>query len=319
MFEPEASSRAVDRAPQAAAAGWVQPMKLERYAVLGNPVAHSRSPFIHAEFARQTGEPVAYERLCCPLDGFAAAVAEFAAAGGRGCNVTVPFKLQARALAARCTPRALLAGAANVLRFDAEGWLADNTDGSGLVRDIEHGAGRSLAGARVLLVGAGGAAAGVLGPLLAARPAAVVVVNRTASKARALVEAHAAWANQHGVSLRAGGLEAAGAGHDVVLNASASSLQGEPAPIAAAALGPSALVVDLMYGAAAEPFLRWAAGAGAVPRDGLGMLVEQAAEAFFVWRGVRPQTAPGLAALRLQLAAERPACGDAGGAAAADR
>ena len=294
-------------------------MNSQRYAVLGNPVAHSRSPFIHAEFARQTGEPVVYERLLCPLDGFAATVAAFAAAGGRGCSVTVPFKLQARALATSCTPRALLAGAANVLRFDAEGWLADNTDGSGLVRDIENSGCKVLAGARVLLVGAGGAAAGVLGPLLAARPAAVVVVNRTASKAQALVEAHAAWASEHQVGLRAGGLEAAGLGHDVVLNASASSLQGAPSPIAASALGPSALVLDLMYGAAAEPFLRWAAEAGAVPRDGLGMLVEQAAEAFFVWRGVRPQTAPVLEALRLQLARERLGFGDRNGAAKAER
>jgi hypothetical protein len=155
-----------------------------RYAVLGNPVAHSRSPFIHAAFARQTGQALAYERLLCPLDGFAAAVRAFADGDGRGCNVTVPFKFEAPALAAQVTPRAALAHAANTLRFDAEGWLADNTDGVGLVRDIEQGAGVALAGRRVLLVGAGGAAAGVLGPLLEARPAELVLANRTLTRPR---------------------------------------------------------------------------------------------------------------------------------------
>jgi hypothetical protein len=145
---------------------------LDRYAVLGHPVAHSRSPAIHAAFAAQTGQRLDYGRLECPLDGFADAVRRFAAEGARGCNVTVPFKFEALALAARSTERATLAGAANTLRFDAEGWLADNTDGVGLVRDIELGAGRPLAGRRVLLIGAGGAGAGVLGPLLQARPAA---------------------------------------------------------------------------------------------------------------------------------------------------
>ncbi|MDP1900787.1 MAG: shikimate dehydrogenase [Rubrivivax sp.] len=274
-----------------------------RYAVLGNPVAHSRSPFIHAEFARQTGESVAYARVLCPLEGFADCAHAFAAAGGRGCNVTVPFKFEARQLAARCSPRAALAGAANLLRFDPEGWFADNTDGIGLVRDIEAGARVPLVGRRVLLVGAGGAAAGVLGPLLAARPAAVVVANRTVAKAQQLVASHAAWAREHGAELAAAGLGAPGERFDVVLNASASSLQGAASPVPASVLGPGTLAVDLMYGPAAEPFLAWARAAGAVPRDGLGMLVEQAAEAFFVWRGVRPQPAPVLRALRAQLAA----------------
>jgi shikimate dehydrogenase len=275
----------------------------DRYAVLGNPVAHSQSPAIHAEFARQTGEALAYERLLCPLDGFEAALREFAAGGGRGCNVTVPFKFEALRLAAHCSPRARLAGAANTLRLDAAGWSADNTDGVGLVRDIEHGAGLPLAGRRVLLVGAGGAAAGVLGPLLAARPAEVVVVNRSAEKARALVAGHAAWALEHGARLAAAELSAPGEHYDVVLNASASSLQGAPSPVPASVLGPGALAVDLMYGAAAGPWLAWARAGGAIARDGLGMLVEQAAEAFLIWRGVRPQTAPVLRALRARLAA----------------
>ena len=281
-------------------------MTRDRYAVLGNPVAHSRSPFIHAAFARQTGQDIEYGLTLCALDGFAAAVREFAAAGdgrARGCNVTVPFKFQALRLAARCSDRAGLAGAANTLRFDAEGWFADNTDGVGLVRDIEGNAGVPLAGRRVLLVGAGGAAAGVLGPLLAAGPAALVVANRTPDKARALVDRHAAWAGEHGVRLQSSALDAPGAGFEVLLNASASSLQGQASPVPATALAPGALALDLMYGAAAEPFLAWARDAGARARDGLGMLVEQAAEAFFVWRGVRPLTAPVLDALRASLAA----------------
>ncbi len=279
----------------------------DRYAVLGNPVAHSQSPFIHAEFARQTGERLRYERLLCPMDGFEAAVRDFAAHGGRGCNITVPFKFEAPALAAVCTERAQLAQAANVLRFDAGGWWADNTDGVGLLRDIETGAGRTLAGRRVLLIGAGGAAAGVLGPLLGARPAAVVVANRTTARAEALVARHAALADGLGVALTAGGLEAAQAadgGSDVVINSSASSLAGAAVPVPAAVLAPGALAVDLMYGPAAAPFMAWARDAGAEPRDGLGMLVEQAAEAFYVWRGLRPDTAPVLAALRQRLASK---------------
>ena len=280
-------------------------LHVDRYAVLGNPVAHSRSPFIHTLFAQQTAQAVSYERVLCPLDAFAATVREFAKQGGRGCNVTVPFKFEAPALAAHCTERARLAAAANVLRLDASGWWADNSDGIGLVRDIETGAGVALAGKRVLLVGAGGGSAGVLGPLLAARPGGVVVANRTLSKAQALVDRHAAVAAQHGVRLAAVGLEDAGAGFDVVINASASSLLGVGVPVHPRVLAPGALALDLMYGAAAEPFLAWARAAGAVPRDGLGMLVEQAAEAFFFWRGVRPLTAPVLAALRADMEAGR--------------
>ena len=278
-------------------------MSADRYAVLGNPVAHSRSPAIHAAFARQTGEAVAYGRLLCPLDGFEASVREFSAAGGRGCNVTLPFKFEALRLAARCSERARLAGAANTLRFDANGWFADNTDGIGLVRDIEHNAGMPLAGRRVLLVGSGGAGAGVLGPLLAARPAELVLANRSADKAQALVARHAAWAQAHGVRLSAAALATPGTGFEVLVNASTSSLQGQASPVGAEVLAAGALAVDLMYGAAAAPFLAWAGAAGASARDGLGMLVEQAAESFFIWRGVRPHTAPVLQELRAGLAA----------------
>jgi shikimate dehydrogenase len=278
---------------------------MDRYVVLGNPVEHSQSPFIHAEFARETGEALVYERVLCPLGGFSEEVRALAQSGARGCNVTVPFKFDAFALAARTTARARLAQAANTLRLDADGWLADNTDGVGLVADILHNAGVALDGKRVLLIGAGGAGAGVLGPLVAAGPAEVVVANRTAPRAVALVDRHAGEAAALHVRLAAAALDDAGAAFDVVLNASASSLQGAAAPVAATVLKPGSLAVDLMYGPSARPFIEWAEAHGAVGRDGLGMLVEQAAEAFLLWRGVRPATAGVLQRLRGQLTQPR--------------
>jgi shikimate dehydrogenase len=278
----------------------------DRYAVLGNPVAHSQSPFIHAEFARQTRQHLEYTRVLCAMDGFAQAVRAFAESGARGCNVTVPFKFESAALAAVVTPRAALAQAANVLRFDAGGWLADNTDGIGLVRDLQRNAGVQLTGLRVLLVGAGGAAAGVTGPLIEARPAQLHVANRTPAKADALVRRHAALAAAHGTALSCSGLDDVGEAYDVVLNSSASSLGGAAVPVADRVLRPGTLAVDLMYGTAARPFLTWAQSLRALPRDGLGMLVEQAAEAFFLWRQVMPDTAPVLQRLRRRLDAAAP-------------
>ncbi|MBV8034631.1 shikimate dehydrogenase [Roseateles sp.] len=266
----------------------------DRYAVVGNPVEHSRSPAIHAMFAAQTGQDLTYERLLAPLDGFEATLRRFAAAGARGCNVTVPFKFDAFALATSRSARAERAGAANALRFDADGWVADNTDGAGLVNDIQRNAGRPLAGLQLLLVGAGGAAAGVLGSLIAAGPARITVVNRTLDKALALVAGHA----DLGVPLAAATLADAPAAQDVVVNATSTSLAGAASPVGAQVLKPGALALDMMYGPKAQGFLDWAAAHGGEPRDGLGMLVEQAAEAFFFWRGVRPDTAPVLAALR---------------------
>jgi len=274
-----------------------------RYAVAGNPVAHSQSPFIHAEFARQTGEAMTYDRLLSPLDAFAATVRGFAADGGAGCNVTLPFKFEAFALAAERTPRAVLAGACNCLRFDAGGWTGDNTDGAGLVADLLANAGVPLHRARLLLIGAGGGAAGALGPLLAAGPAELVVANRTESRAVELVARHAAAAAAAGTRLRATSLAGAGRAFDIVVNASASSVAGAAVPVEAAVLRPGTLALDMMYGPAAEGFLQWASDHGAVGRDGLGMLVEQAAEAFLVWRGVRPPSAQVLAELREELAA----------------
>jgi shikimate dehydrogenase len=273
----------------------------DRYAVAGNPIAHSRSPLIHTQFAEQTGQTMVYERLLCPLDDFPATLTRFAAEGAKGCNVTVPFKFQAFEMATRRTPRAELAQAANTLRFDAAsegGWLADNTDGVGLVRDITVNAGMTLAGARVLLLGAGGASAGVLGPLIEARPAEIVVANRTADKAQALVDRHADWAREHGVRLSVSSLQEPGQAYDVFINGTAASLSGGGVPVGPEVLKPGSLALDMMYGPAAQAFLDWARAHGAVARDGLGMLVEQAAESFAVWRGVRPDTAPVLAAMR---------------------
>jgi shikimate dehydrogenase len=273
----------------------------DRYAVFGNPIEHSQSPFIHAAFARQTRQAIEYTRVLAPIDGFAAAVQRFADAGGRGCNVTLPFKFEVPALAHRLSERARLAQAANTLSFEPEGWVADNTDGIGLMRDIEGHAGVSLQGKRVLLIGAGGAAAGVLGPLLEACPLEVVVANRTPDHATELIERHRPLAERAEVSLRACGLDDAGSAFDVLINSSASSLAGTAAPVSPAALRPGSLAVDLMYGPPAAGFLAWAEAHGASGRDGLGMLVEQAAEAFAQWRGLRPDTPPVLAALRERL------------------
>ena len=247
----------------------------DRYAVVGNPVAHSRSPDIHAMFAEQTGQTLVYERLLAPLDGFEPTLRAFAAAGGKGCNVTVPFKFEAFALAAVRTERAQLGGAVNTLRFDAGGWTGDNTDGAGLVNDIQRNAGRPLAGLQVR----------------------ITVVNRTVDKAQALVASHA----HLSVPLVAATLADAPAAQDVVVNATSTSLAGAAAPVDARVLARGALALDMMYGPKAQGFLDWAVAHGAEPRDGLGMLIEQAAEAFFFWRGVRPNTAPVLKALRSAL------------------
>lgn len=278
------------------------PSTVDLYCVMGNPVEHSRSPWIHARFAELTAQSLHYTRELVALDGFAAAVQAFAAAGGRGCNVTVPFKLQAAELADSRSERVQLAGAANTLVLEGGRIHADNTDGLGLVADIRDNAGQPIAGSDVLLIGAGGASAGALGPLLAEQPRRIVIVNRTVEKAQALVERHAALAARHGVELRAQGLEIA-QDFDLVINASASSLGGAGVPVSASVLRPGCLAYDMMYGPAAQGFLDWAAQHGARGRDGLGMLVEQAAQAFALWRGVRPAGAPVLAELRASLGA----------------
>jgi len=270
---------------------------------MGHPVEHSRSPWIHARFAALTGQPLEYGKRLVPLDAFAEGVRAFRAEGGKGCNVTVPFKFEAARLADVLSPRAALAGACNTLRFDADGIHGENTDGTGLVADLQDNAGVALDGRELLLVGAGGAAAGVLGPLLEARPRRVTIANRTLAKAQALVQAHATLAAGMGVELRAAALDAVPGAFDVVINATASSMAGGAVPVDAAVLKRGALAYDMMYGPAAEGFLQWARAHGAVGRDGLGMLVEQAADAFRFWRGVRPPGAPVLEALRREMAA----------------
>ena len=273
----------------------------DRYCVMGNPVEHSQSPWIHARFAQLTGQELDYEKLQVLPGDFPRAVDTFRAAGGKGCNVTVPFKFEAAALATRRSARAQLAQACNTLRFDEDGIYGDNTDGVGLVSDIVGNAGVTLAGCGLLLIGAGGAAAGVLGPLIEARPQRIVVANRTRSRAAQLIARHASLGREHGVALAAAGLDEIPGGFDVIVNATASSLSGDSVPAPATALKPGALACDMMYGPLARGFLEWGRRHGALPRDGLGMLVEQAAEAFCIWRGVRPPSAQVLAELRARV------------------
>ena len=271
----------------------------DRYAVFSNPIAHSKSPQIHAAFAAATAQDLRYEALLAPLDGFAGAVADFVAAGWRGANVTVPFKEEAFRLATRLSPRAARAGAVNTLVFSGAGILGDNTDGAGLVHDITRNLTVDLAGKRILLLGAGGAARGVIQPLLAEAPAALHIANRSADKAVALAQAFADLAAVSGGSFS----DLAGLQFDVVINATSASLAGEPLPLPAGLFAPGCLAYDMMYGKGETPFLAQARLAGAARcADGLGMLAEQAAEAFLVWRGVRPATAGVLATLRAALA-----------------
>ena len=262
----------------------------DRYAVFGHPIAHSKSPQIHAAFARQTGQDMTYEAILAPTDGFADSVAQFIAAGGRGANVTVPFKEEAYRLADRLSSRAQRAGAVNTLSFEAEAIAGDNTDGAGLVADLTRNLHRALAGRRILLLGAGGAARGVIEPLLDQQPAALVIANRTVNRAQDLAALF-----DRGV--RACGFDAVDSPFDLVINATAASLAGELPPLSPRVFTPDTLAYDMMYGRD-TPFLAFARTHGAVAADGLGMLVEQAAEAFYLWRGVRPDTAPVIAALR---------------------
>jgi shikimate dehydrogenase len=267
----------------------------DRYAVIGNPIEHSKSPLIHAAFARQTGQDLSYGAILGPLDGFAATVAKFRSEGGKGMNITVPFKVEAWQAANRLTERARLAQAVNTLKFGDNGEIyGDNTDGAGLVRDITLNLGCRLEGKTILLMGAGGAARGVLLPLLEQRPAALFIVNRTADKARELQGQFSAYGH-----IESGGYpDLAGRRFDAVINATSSGLSDELPPLPPGIFASGALAYDMMYGRE-TPFLAFARKNGAsVVADGLGMLVEQAAESFFLWRGVRPETAPVIGQLR---------------------
>ncbi len=277
----------------------------DRYAVIGHPIAHSKSPLIHGLFAAQTGQEMTYEAIDGGAEegGFTRALAAFRAAGGKGMNVTLPFKLQALAAADEASDDARLAGAANALRFDRGRIEARNYDGVGLVRDIEHNLGLPLQGCRVLLLGAGGATRGALLPIARAGAARVVIANRTPGKAAAL--AHELAPLLGACTLDGGGFaELAACGvFDVVINATAASLSGEAPAVPAGAFAGGALAYDMMYGKGLTPFLKLARDAGAARlADGVGMLVEQAAEAFAWWRGVRPDTRAALLRLTVPLA-----------------
>ena len=271
----------------------------DRYAIFGNPAKHSKSPLIHAAYARATGQDLRYEVIEAPLDGFAAAVAAFRTSGGRGGNVTMPFKLEAFALATDPSERARRAGAVNTLKFEGDRVYAENFDGVGLVNDIHRNLGRTLAGKRVLLLGAGGAVRGALLPFLEQRPAVLVVANRTLAKARTLGTEFAGLG-----PLETGGYDDLGdRAFDVVVNGTSASMRGELPPVTRAAFARDALAYDLVYGKGLSPFLRLARDAGAGKlADGVGMLVEQAAEGFLWWRGVRPETRPVIEQLAVPLA-----------------
>lgn len=269
----------------------------DRYAIIGHPVAHSKSPEIHAAFARETGEMLVYERLLAPLDGFRATVEAFHAAGGRGANVTLPFKVEACEYANELTARARQAGAVNMLKFDGTRILGDNTDGAGLCKDIVDNLNVPLAAARVLVLGAGGAARGVIAPLLAASPECLAIANRTHAKADEISGQFKDLGPIEAVSLD--GL--AGRSFDIVINATSASLADSIPLIPPSCFRSGGLAYEMMYGKGVTPFMALAISAGARTADGLGMLVEQAAESFFIWRGIRPATTGVMAELRDQL------------------
>lgn len=270
------------------------------YAVFGNPIAHSKSPAIHAAFAAATGQQLRYEARLAPLDGFPQAIADFVAAGGQGANITVPFKEEAFRLSSRLSERAARAGAVNTLAFRAGEIFGDNTDGAGLVGDLTRNLNCPLTGQRILLLGAGGAARGVIAPLLAGKPAMLFIANRSADKAVALAHGFADLATVEAGSFA----DTAGRSFDLVINATSASLAGASLALPPGLFADDSLAYDMMYGKGETPFLGLARQQGAARcADGLGMLVEQAAEAFLVWRGVRPETRRVLADLRRSLTA----------------
>jgi shikimate dehydrogenase len=273
--------------------------KSDAYGVMGNPIAHSKSPEIHRRFAEQTGQRITYEAILVEPGGFEQAVGNFQANGGKGLNVTVPFKQDAWQLVDERSARAELAGAVNTVVIRDNGDLfGENTDGIGIVRDIRDNQGVTIQGKRVLVLGAGGAVRGVLQPMLQENPAELVIANRTASKAEELADLFKSYGPVEGCGFN----PLAGRQFDLVINGTAASLQGEVPPLPDDLLAPSATGYDMMYAAEPTAFVQWARDHGAEKSlDGLGMLVEQAAESFFIWRGVRPETGPVIEALRAQL------------------
>lgn len=273
-------------------------MTNDLYAVVGNPISHSKSPRIHSLFASETGEPVEYTAIQAPLDDFAGTVKQFFERGGKGLNVTVPFKEEAWKLAGRRTERAENAGAANTLYLDDDGVLtADNTDGCGIVRDLVGNHDVALKNARILLLGAGGAVRGVLGPILAEHPASVTIANRTVAKAEALVDLFIPVAGE--TRLSACGFEQPCEPYDLIINGTSASLQGDLPPLSPKVIAQGTVIYDMMYSLQTTTFNQWSLEQGAqIVHDGLGMLVEQAAESFRIWRGINPATRPVIETLR---------------------
>lgn len=283
----------------------------DQYAVIGNPIAHSKSPLIHAAFAREVGHDISYSRMLVPINQFRAAVDEFRHKGAFGANVTLPFKFEAFEYATQLTDRARASGAVNVLRFGrldngqiSTEILGDNTDGIGLTRDITQNLGMALQGARILLIGAGGAAYGVAGALLDENPASLTITNRTYAKAQALATTLVTSTGKYfGSSLMAISVDKLShQAFDVIINATSASMtdtsDNQASLVPATCFAQGSLAYDMMYGKAQTAFLQLAAQSGARTADGVGMLVEQAAEAFFVWRGVKVKTAPLISSLK---------------------
>jgi shikimate dehydrogenase len=259
----------------------------DRYAVVGNPIEHSKSPEIHTLFAQQTGQNILYSRMLAPLDDFRSTVLRFASHGGKGLNVTVPFKFEAFALSSRLTSRAKMAGAVNTLRFDEGSICGDNTDGAGLVADITKNVGIALRDSRILLLGAGGAAFGVMLPLLEQKPEYLLVANRNEDKAKEMICRFSGFCK-----VETSSYQDLGGDFDIVINATSAGLQGGMPPVPPTVFGEKTLALDMVYSDNPTPFMSFAGRQGAKVRDGFGMLVEQAAESFFVWRNVRPDTRP---------------------------
>ncbi|MFT5033155.1 MAG: shikimate dehydrogenase [Bermanella sp.] len=271
----------------------------DQYAVFGNPIRHSKSPEIHAAFARRSGQDMVYRTHMVEEGLFEESARRFFANGGKGLNITVPCKLDAFSFADTLSARARRAGAVNTLALQDDGTVyGDNTDGAGIVRDMLENLAWEVSGRRLLVLGAGGAVRGILGPLLARKPSHVVIANRTVDKARKLAREYAELGEISGCSYE--GL--AGSQFDIVINGTSASMSGELPPLPTQLLADTACCYDMMYAAKPTPFMHWAAGEAAwAVSDGLGMLVEQAAESFCIWRGVRPQTAPVIEQIRESL------------------
>lgn len=271
---------------------------IDRYAVFGNPIKHSQSPAIHALFAKQTRQQLEYTAELVAVDDFEQAVRNFARHGGKGLNITVPFKQTAYEFASSLSTRAQQAGAVNTLMIHDSEFYGDNTDGVGLERDLIHNHGLNLHGKKILLLGAGGAGRGVLGALLTNKPQLLTIANRTTEKAVELAHAFRPLGNTHGCGFEAINQDA----FDIIINATSASLHGELPPLSPSLIQTSTFCYDMMYARQPTVFMQWASAHHAAGvSDGLGMLVEQAAESFYLWRDIKPETRPVIAAIRALL------------------